>query len=51
MKWSFQIARVFGIPIKVHVTFLLLLAIVAFAGKGESVAVAGSSGVLLVCLV
>jgi len=26
MKWSYQIASVFGIPIKLHLTFLLLLA-------------------------
>jgi Zn-dependent protease len=33
MKWSFTIGKLFGIPIRVHVTFFLLLAFVAFAGK------------------
>jgi len=27
MKWSYQIARVFGIPIRVHIVFLILLPI------------------------
>lgn len=51
MKWSFQVARVFGIPIKVHATFLLLLAVVALAGRGEPATTVGASGVLLICLV
>lgn len=32
MPWSFQIARAFGIPIRLHATFLLLLGWIAFAG-------------------
>lgn len=32
MKWSFKIGSVFSIPIKVHVTFLLLLVFVAVVG-------------------
>jgi len=30
MRWSIKIASVFGIPIKLHITFLLLLLFVAF---------------------
>ena len=30
MGWSFQIGRLFGIPLRVHVTFFLLLAFVAW---------------------
>lgn len=48
MNWSFQIARAFGIPIKVHFTFLLLLGLVAVAGTGQA---GGASGVLMVCVV
>jgi Zn-dependent protease/CBS domain-containing protein len=32
MKWSFEVAKLFGIPLKIHVTFLLLLLFVAMAG-------------------
>src|SRR5688572_22892853 len=32
MGWSFRIARVGGIDVRVHVTFLLLLAFFAFSG-------------------
>ena len=32
MGWSFRIARIWGIDVRVHVTFLLLLAFFAFAG-------------------
>ncbi len=33
MKWSLQICRLFGIPVRVHATFLLLLLGVVFLGK------------------
>jgi Zn-dependent protease len=36
MKWSFTIGRVFGIPIRVHITFFLLLVFVALVGKTVS---------------
>jgi Zn-dependent protease/predicted transcriptional regulator len=32
MKWSFEVTRLFGIPLRIHVTFLLLLLFVAMAG-------------------
>jgi Zn-dependent protease len=35
MKSSFRIAKVFGIPVELHWTFLLLLVWVFFAGGGE----------------
>ncbi len=33
MKWSFTIGKLFGIPIRVHITFFLLLVFVALVGK------------------
>ena len=32
MSWSFRIARIMGTDVKVHVTFVLLLAFYAFDG-------------------
>ncbi len=32
MKWSVPIGRVFGISLRLHVTFLLFLAFIAYAG-------------------
>ena len=32
MKWSYQVTRLFGIPLRIHVTFLLLLLFFAMAG-------------------
>jgi len=49
MRWSIQIGRIFGIPIKVHITFLLLLLFVAIAGGQSSVG--NLAGVVLVCLI
>jgi Zn-dependent protease/CBS domain-containing protein len=50
MKWSFRIGSIFGIPVKVHVTFLLLLLLVFVAG--ESVfGTGGINGVIFVILV
>ncbi len=42
MKWSFQIGKLFGIPIRVHVTFLLLLFFIGILGSRE----AGASGAI-----
>ena len=50
MPWSFQIARVFGIPIRVHATFLLLPVLVAFTQSGGT-GMRGSLGSVLLVLV
>jgi Zn-dependent protease/CBS domain-containing protein len=42
MKWSFQIGKLFGIPIRVHFTFLLLLLFIGIAGSKQG----GSSGAI-----
>lgn len=42
MKWSFQIGKLFGIPIRVHVTFLLLLFFIGILGSRQ----AGASGAI-----
>jgi Zn-dependent protease len=48
MKWSFTIGKLFGIPIRVHITFLLLLVFVALVGKTFA---SGMYAVLFVVLV
>jgi Zn-dependent protease len=51
MAWSFRLGRFFGIPVNVHVTFLLLLAVLAFGDLvrgGVGAAVAGTVWLLLV---
>ncbi len=50
MKWSFKIGSIMGIPVKVHITFLLLLALVYLAGASV-IGIGGLSGVILVVLV
>ena len=42
MKWPFQIGKLFGIPIKVHATFLLLLFFIGILGSRQ----AGASGAI-----
>jgi Zn-dependent protease/CBS domain-containing protein len=37
MKWSFQIGTLFGIPIRLHVTFLLLLLVFTVGAKGGGI--------------
>jgi len=51
VRWSLPLGRIFGIPIRVHITFFLLLILVyyVFAQRGESVR-AGLFAVLLTCL-
>jgi Zn-dependent protease/predicted transcriptional regulator len=56
MKWSFEVTRLFGIPLKIHVTFLLLLLFVAMGGPARGGAAAAVNGVvtivfLFVCVV
>ncbi|MBM3298559.1 MAG: site-2 protease family protein [Deltaproteobacteria bacterium] len=50
MKWSFKIGSILGIPVKVHVTFVLLLLLIYFAGT-PILGVGGMSGVIFVVLV
>ncbi len=33
MKWSFRIGSIMGIPVKVHLTFRSLLALIFFVGN------------------
>jgi len=49
MKWSFSIGKIFGIPIRIHITFLLLLLFVAFNPHGGILS--GSVGVVFIVLV
>jgi Zn-dependent protease/CBS domain-containing protein len=50
MKWSFKIGSIFGIPVKVHLTFLLLLVLVYFVGASV-VGRGGLGGVVFVILI
>jgi Zn-dependent protease/CBS domain-containing protein len=43
MKWSFKIGKLFGIPIRVHLTFLLLLFFIGISGSKQG----GSEGAIL----
>jgi Zn-dependent protease/CBS domain-containing protein len=50
MRWSYKLARVAGIDVRVHATFLLLLAFVAFqgyAGTGTARGALASAGAIL----
>ncbi len=51
MKWSFQIGKVFGIPIRVHITFFLLLIFIGFYGSRLEGARSGVFGILSVILI
>ena len=42
MRWSFRIARIFGIDLKVHVTFLIIVVLGAMEGATLAQAVRGS---------
>ncbi len=50
MKWSFRIGSIMGIPVLVHMTFVLLLILIFFAGT-SIVGVGGLNGVIFVLLV
>ena len=50
MKWSFKIGSIFSIPIKVHLTFLILLVFVALMGEDLHQSVYGVLFVILVFL-
>lgn len=51
MKWSFRIGSLFGIPLRVHLTFLLLLVFIALAPGDRPGGISGGYGVLWVILV
>ena len=51
MPWSFKIARIAGIDVRIHATFLLLLAWMATASGRTGGASAAISGVIFICLV
>lgn len=51
MRWSFQLFRVVGIDVRVHVTFLLLLAFIGFANFAAGGAAGAIHGVVFVSLV
>ena len=48
MSWSFKIGTIFGIPIRIHLTFLLLMAYVAHT-EGKAGAI--FTGLIFVCVV
>ncbi|MFQ6130995.1 MAG: site-2 protease family protein [Armatimonadota bacterium] len=49
MAWSFQIGRLFGIPIRVHLTFFLLLAFFALPAGAKGGPMAGLARALFIC--
>jgi stage IV sporulation protein FB len=51
MRWTFHIARIAGIDVKVHATFLLLLAFYGFAFYGQGGLPAAIQGIIFICLV
>jgi Zn-dependent protease/predicted transcriptional regulator len=51
MRWTFHIARVAGIDVKVHATFLLALAFYGFAFYGQGGLPAAIQGVVFISLV
>jgi Zn-dependent protease len=51
MRWSFQIFRVAGIEVRIHITFLLLLAFLALGNYASGGAAAAVHAVAFVCLV
>ncbi|MFZ2519641.1 MAG: peptidase M50, partial [Anaerolineae bacterium] len=50
MKWSFRIAQVFGIDIKIHITFFLILILGAVQWGGPAGLSGAAFGVLLMLL-
>ncbi len=51
MKWSFEVARLFGIPLRVHITFLLLLLFVAMGAERAGEAGTALYGVVTILFV
>ena len=50
MSWSFKIGTIFGIPIRIHLTFLLLLGYIALKPE-EGLSGAGFVGLIFICVV
>jgi len=50
MRWSLKIGSIIGIPVKVHITFFLLLLLIFFAGT-QIIGTGGLSGVIFVILI
>jgi len=50
VSWSFRLGSVLGIPIRVHVTFLVLLALLSFSEASRAGARAGMSSLLFMVL-
>ncbi len=50
MKWSYRIARIAGIDVRIHTTFLLLLAFIAWANYQGGGAAAAIEGVIFISL-
>ncbi|MEW6381747.1 MAG: site-2 protease family protein [bacterium] len=50
VKWSVQVGRFFGIPLKIHITFWLLLLFVALSSGKRGGIQGGAQGVVLVLL-
>ncbi|MGD9818205.1 MAG: M50 family metallopeptidase [Desulfomonilaceae bacterium] len=50
MKWSFKVGSILGIPLNVHLTFVLLLILIYFVG-GSVIGAGGLQGVIFVLLV
>ena len=50
MKWSFQIGKFFGIPLKIHITFWLLLLFIGLVSGQQGGFLGGIQGIILVIL-
>ncbi len=50
MRWSFKVGSIFGVPLNVHITFILLLILVYFVG-GSVIGAGGFQGVIFIVLV
>ncbi|MDQ3623022.1 MAG: site-2 protease family protein, partial [Verrucomicrobiota bacterium] len=51
MRWSFQIARIAGIEVRVHATFLLLLGFLTVIYHRQGGPAAAFEAVVFICLV
>ena len=47
MKWSFKLGTVAGTEVRIHLTFFILLAFVAFQGMGGGQGIAGAMNAVL----